>query len=95
MAKPVDNDELEQLLNKLLPVLTKAIEGDFSSRIEMKPDDRFNEIYAGVQTLLDVICEQIRVLDELGVEASRHGLSTYASFSSPPTSTDSKQEGTS
>jgi hypothetical protein len=85
MARDLNHDgDAEELLNKLRPVLMEAIQGNFDSRIEMKEGDRFNEIYAGVQTLLDVICEQIKVLDDLGAQLSKQGVITYSSFSALP-----------
>jgi len=68
VAEIADN-KLDELMNKLMPVLMRAIQGDFTGRIEMEKGDPLNEIYAGVQTLLDVICEQIKILDELSPTA--------------------------
>lgn len=64
------DDELQDLLDKLMPVLERAIQGDFSGRIELKPGDRFNEIYVGVQTLLEIIQEQTAALHEANVSIS-------------------------
>lgn len=65
MAKKVTDDDIDEMMDKLIPVLTRAIQGDFSGRIEMKRGDKLNEIYAGIQTLLDIINEQIDILEEL------------------------------
>jgi hypothetical protein len=71
MAK-VNKSSHDELMEKLMPVLVKAIQGDFSGRIPMKKDDPLNEIYAGVQTLLDVITEQIKVLEEMNPSLPRY-----------------------
>jgi hypothetical protein len=76
VAQPA-GDEADELLRKLRPVLMEAIRGNFSSRIKMKEGDPYNEIYAGVQALLDVICEQIKVLDELGPQSSKWETTVY------------------
>jgi hypothetical protein len=75
VAKPVTDHELEQLLAKLRPALEKAVQGDFSAKISMTNDDPYNDIYAGVQLLLDTIEELEETNGRLYEYLSRrHGL---------------------
>jgi len=80
MAKHVTKNEIEEMMDKLTPILTRAIQGDFTGRIDMKQGDRLNEIYAGIQTLLDIINDQIEILDEIHPETkARYSLNNHKS----------------
>jgi hypothetical protein len=65
MAGPDSQDELSILYDKLLPVLSRAAIGDYSSTIEIERGytPRVSELLAGVQVLLEVLNEKISELE--------------------------------
>jgi hypothetical protein len=75
----VTDQELDRLLHKIMPVLEGAVRGDYSGKIQMEEGDRLNEVYAGIQVLLDTINEQVGALEEANTQlydylSRRHGL---------------------
>ncbi len=75
----VDQPKLEAMLAKIMPVLEKAIQGDYSGKINMTEGDDLNELYAGIQVLVDTIREQTTALEEANDRlydylSRRHGM---------------------
>ena len=66
MARSSD-DNLNALYAAITPALALAAIGDFTSELEISPDNdqRVNEILMGVQVLLDVINEKVSELEHL------------------------------
>jgi hypothetical protein len=65
MANGTPKDELATLHRALMPVLSRAAIGDFSSEIDIDPahSREVNEILMGVEVLLEVIREKIAALE--------------------------------
>jgi hypothetical protein len=65
MRQPDQKDELATLHRVLMPVLSKAAVGDFSSELDIDPANsrEVNEILMGVEVLLEVIREKIADLE--------------------------------
>jgi hypothetical protein len=75
----VRNQELEQLLAKIMPVLERAVQGDYSGIIKMEAGDPLNEVYAGIQALIGTINDQVAALEEANARlydylAQTHGV---------------------
>lgn len=67
---PKDDAQYRRLVTERLgglsDVFAKAAIGDFSSDLEIPPqDDEFTELYAGIQIMLEVIREKTRELEQL------------------------------
>ncbi len=57
---------VSEKLNLLIPIFAKASIGDFSENVELPDeDDGFLDLYVGVQTMLEVIRDQLAKLGEL------------------------------
>lgn len=71
MANLTPKDELIALHGVLMPVLSQAAVGNFSSEVEIDPANsrEVNEILMGVEVLLETIREKIAELEAAG-EAS-------------------------
>ena len=70
MTRQSDPDEIATLYKLLLPVLSRAAIGDFSTEIEgdITYSPRVNEILVGVEVLLEVIREKISELETANAE---------------------------
>jgi hypothetical protein len=79
MARQSTRDELAQLYDTLVPVLSRAAVGHFDRDIVIDPrnPERVNELLMGVQVLLEVIREKS---DELDLLKAKHGRAQPASF---------------
>jgi hypothetical protein len=66
MKPYIPKDELALLHRALMPVLSKAAIGDFSSEVEIDPANsrEVNEILMGVEVLLEVIREKIAAQED-------------------------------
>lgn len=72
--KVLDQQLVQKRLDQLRPVLASAVVGDFSKDLKLpEVDDEFTELFVGVQTMVEVIREQ---LDEL--HAHNRSLKTQA-----------------
>ena len=49
---------IAEIKKKLLPVLQQASIGNYSLNIELEKGDPMNEVYAGIQILINTIREQ-------------------------------------
>ena len=57
------DDTATRIKLKLLPILQRAAVGDYSQDIELKKGDPMNEVYAGIQVLINTIREQTADLE--------------------------------
>lgn len=78
MKHAAQKDELTTLHRTLVPVLSKAAIGDFSSEIEIDPANspETNEILMGVEVLLEVIREKIAALEAAAAPTAPHQRAT-------------------
>lgn len=63
--KVLDQKLISKRLDQLRPILANAVVGDFSKDLKIPDvDDEFTELFVGVQTMVEVIREQIQELQE-------------------------------